>query len=189
MISSLPATFWNTSPPPHTAFRNIYDLLKPGGVAIITVPYSIDPVGTSEHFPQLNQYVVSDLGGKPVLVNRTPSGKFEVFDQLVFHFAASPSLEMREFSESGLRDLLAELSFDSPKWYGESNDNYGIVWPERWSLPFALRKGPASFGAATIHELVRELAAAKREGSRHKSLLEHFNRRLWTRMGRAAKLL
>lgn len=176
-------------PPVETAFQNIWKLLKPGGVAILTVPYSVDPVGTAERFPELNQYAVSDVGGRPVLINRTINGEFEVFDELVFHFAKSPSLEMREFSEAGLGELLAELPFDPPRWYGEPYETYGIVWPERWSLPFALRKGAACFGAATIGELVKELEAAKREAVAQKALLEHFNRRLWTRMGRVARLV
>lgn len=179
----------HVSPPAQTGFHNIWKLLRPGGIAIMTVPYSVEAVGTSERFPQLNQYCVSEIGGRAVLVNRTVAGEFQVFDDLVFHLAASPSLEMREFSETGLRELLANLSFGVPNWYGASHDSYGIVWPEPWSLPFALRKGEASFSPATIRELVNELKVARLEAVVQKSSLDHLNRRRWTRMGRAVKLL
>ena len=179
----------HVSPPAQTGFPNIRKLLRPGGVAIMTVPYSVEAVGTAERFPQLNQYCVSAIGGRAVLVNRTVAGEFQVFDELVFHLAASPSLEMREFSETGLRELLAELSYGAPRWHGESYESYGIVWPEPWSLPFALRKGEPSFSAATIRELVKELKVARLEAAVQKASLDHMNRRRWTRMGRAVKLL
>ena len=167
-------------PPVETAFQNAYKLVKSGGVIIMSVPYSVEDTSTSEHFPELNSFSITTAGGRPVLVNRTAEGQVQTFENLVFHFAATPSLEMREFSEQGLKKLLAGAGFEEIRWHGDEYPPFGILWNEPWSLPFAIRKGPPSFGSETIRELMGEFArAAKRDAQ-----LDHMNRRRWSRLGR-----
>jgi SAM-dependent methyltransferase len=177
-------------PPVETAFQNAYQLLKPGGVAILSVPYSIEDAGTIEHFPQLNEFSITDVGGRSVLVNRTAEGQLQIFENLVFHVGtAAPSLEMREFSERGLRQLLTGAGFNSIRWHTDEFPPYGIVWHEPWSLPFAIRKGPPWFGADTIRELMGELKNANHRTAQQKSALEHYKKRRWIELGRKLGLL
>ena len=172
-------------PPAEAGFRNAYSLLKPGGVVIMTVPYSIEDAGTIEHFPKLTEFAVTSLGGQAVLVNRTADGEFQVFHNLTFHLGATPSLEMREYSEKGLKALLAGVGFDGIQWYGEDYLPYGIKWGEQWSLPLVLRKGARSFGAGTIRELMGELADARERADRHKSEFDLLNQRRWVKLGKS----
>ena len=88
----------HVAPPVEAALANACRILKPDGVLIFTVPYSIE-AARSEHYPDLHQFGFAEVGGKLVLVNRTPSGEMQVFEDPVFHrSAAGDSLEMREFS-------------------------------------------------------------------------------------------
>ena len=56
-----------------------------------------------EHFAGLHQTGIADIDGRPVLVNRSRDGGYEVFDELVFHGGQGSTLEMRVFSESDIR--------------------------------------------------------------------------------------
>ena len=144
-------------PPVEAGFQNVYKLLKPSGMAILSVPYSIEPAGTIEHFPELKEFKIMDVGGRSVMVNRKGDGSIEVFENLVFHLGATPSVEMREFSEQGLRQLIAEAGFYEVSWQDQDYPPFGIVWNEPWSLPIVVRKGPPAFGADTIRELMGEI--------------------------------
>ncbi len=73
------------------------DLLKPGGYLILTVP--MKPEGTTdEHFPDLFDFRIVEFGQDRVLVNRTRSGSYQVFDNLIFHGGPGFTLEMRVLS-------------------------------------------------------------------------------------------
>jgi SAM-dependent methyltransferase len=84
-------------PPVEDAFRNLYRLLKPDGLLLLTVPYSIE-ARTREHFPELFEYALASPGGKTVLVNRRRDGSMEVFENLCFHGGDGSTLEMRVFT-------------------------------------------------------------------------------------------
>lgn len=170
-------------PPAEAGFRNAYSLLKPGGVVVMSVPYSIEDAGTIEHFPRLHQFSVTEVGGRAVLVNRTADGQLQVFDNLVFHLGATPSLEMREYSERGFKQLLATAGFEQIRWHGDDYLPYGIVWGEQWSLPLVLRKGPPSYSADTMRELMGELEHARTTADAVKSELHLLNQRKWVKLG------
>ena len=172
-------------PPAETGFHNAYALLKPGGVVVMSVPYSIEDSGTIEHFPQLNDFSVIEAGGRSVLLNRTSEGTLQVFENLAFHLDLTPSLEMREFSEHGLKQMLASAGFDEIRWHGDGYPQFGIVWREPWSLPLALRKGEAHFDASAIRELMGELVAANRRATASKSELHLLNQPRWVKLGRS----
>ena len=171
-------------PPAETGFKNAYALLKPGGVVIMSVPYSIEDAGTIEHFPNVHRSAVVDVGGQAVMLNRTAEGGLEVFENLVFHLGATPSLEMREYSELGLRELLSGAGFDEIRWHGGEYLPYGIVWNEQWSLPLSLRKGRPTYEAGTMSELMAELGAARKSGADLQSDFDSLSQRKWVKLGR-----
>ena len=134
--------FEHVAPPNHQAFRNAYDMLKPNGVLVFTVPYEIEE--SAEHFPELYEYGLAQVGDRIVMVNRTRAGEMQVFENLTFHRSgAGKALEMRVFSEKMLRDVLAVAGFSGVKIYTESYRPFGIVTRRVVvALPIAARKGP-----------------------------------------------
>lgn len=150
-ITRVPESLWGTydfvissevfehvPPPVEVAFENLHRLLRPGGVAIFTVPYSLG-ARTIEHFPTLHDWSAIEEGDQIVLRNVTSSGEVETFDDLVFHGGEGATLEFRLFSEAGLREAFAKAGFSRVEIYGDTCVPYGIVWEGPWSLPFAAR--------------------------------------------------
>jgi SAM-dependent methyltransferase len=131
--------FEHVGPPVSRAFKNTLRLLKPGGVLVLTVPYA--PAGeTVEHFPELHQYHIDKRDKQKVLVNRTAHGEVQEFNNLVFHGGDGDTLEMRVFSESGvLRDLEC-AGFTNIHIHREPFSQFGIAWPQEWSLPISARR-------------------------------------------------
>src|SRR5258706_7489496 len=66
-------------PPVETAFADIRRLLKPTGVLVFTVPYSLEEQ-TREHFSDLHEFTVARLGGSSILLNRTDEGLLQVYE-------------------------------------------------------------------------------------------------------------
>lgn len=131
--------FEHVAPPIHLAFENAYRLLKPGGVLIFTVPYSLE-LDTKEHFPELFQYEIRRDTGKPVLYNITRDGREQVFDKLNFHGGAGETLEMRLFSLDGIKHGLKSVGFQEIDLLDEPCFRFGIYLRNQWSLPVIARK-------------------------------------------------
>lgn len=131
--------FEHVAPPVSRAFENTLHLLKFGGVFIFTVPYAKTGM-TVEHFPDLHNYHLDNRNGKQVLVNLTADGQKQEFDQLVFHGGEGETLEMRVFSESGVQDELRRAGFSDIRIHGQSCPEFGIYWPQDWSLPISARR-------------------------------------------------
>ena len=93
-------------PPVERAFAAMHAMLKPDALLLLTTPYSLGG-RTAEHFPQLHQYTLADLGGRTVLINRRRDGGIETFENLVFHGGHGSTLEMRCFTEDSLRAILS----------------------------------------------------------------------------------
>jgi SAM-dependent methyltransferase len=126
-------------PPIESAFANLCRLLKPNGLLLLTVPYTIDrPL--QEHFPALNNFALASPGGKTVLVNRTADGKLEVFDDLSFHGGDGSTLELRVFSEDALKSILTTAGFNEAEVASQSIPEFGVDHSETWSLPIIARK-------------------------------------------------
>jgi hypothetical protein len=117
---------------------------------------------TGEHFPNLHQHGLAQVGDRIVLVNRTREGRLEVFDDLVFHGGAGSTLEMRRFSETGLRSRFRDAGFKEVRIYSEGYAPFGVCHAETWSLPMTARKEPFTLDAACVAELVGQSAKLRR---------------------------
>jgi SAM-dependent methyltransferase len=137
LISS--EVFEHVSPPVERVFLHSYQLLKPGGVLILTVPYGkIEK--TIEHFPDLYDYSLDLVDDRYVLTNTTREGNTQKYDNLLFHGGPGSTLEMRVFAE---RDLLAHLTaagFTDLHVHSEACFQSGIWWRQAWSLPISARR-------------------------------------------------
>jgi len=126
--------FEHIVPPVSPAFENAQRLLKPTGVLIFTVPYTLSPE-TQEHFPDLYQYeIIQRPDNKLILRNTTRDGREQTFEYLVFHGGPGNTLEMRVFSQAGLLTEFERAGFRvkiRPEPYWE----FGIFWKDSWSLP------------------------------------------------------
>jgi SAM-dependent methyltransferase len=132
--------FEHVEPPVSRAFEGARRLLKPGGLLVLTVPFTIESDQTLEHFPELHDWklVQRDDGGYTVH-NRRRDGTVEEFPHPVFHGGPGTTLEMRVFSrESLLRDL-RNAGFSDIRVADEPVPEFGIHWPVTWSLPIVAR--------------------------------------------------
>ncbi len=130
--------FEHVVPPIGRAFRNAHALLKPGGVMVFTVPFSLD-ADTVEHFPELHDWRIVVEDGRHVLLNRTADGRAQRFADLVFHGGPGSTLEMRLFARDALLRELAAAGFRDVRLAAEPCVEHGIVWPEPWSVPVVAR--------------------------------------------------
>lgn len=127
-------------PPIENAFANLFRMLKPDGLLVMTTPYTLGGK-TREHFPELDDFTLASLSGKTVLVNRRRDGSVEVFEDLVFHGGPGSTVEMRVFTEASLRDNLLGAGFSSVRVATENVPEFGVEHGETWSLPIVARKG------------------------------------------------
>jgi SAM-dependent methyltransferase len=115
----------HVAPPVETAFQNMYDLLKPGGVTILTVPMNLDRA-TREHFPNLHDWRIETTESGHVLVNQRTDGAVERFDQLCFHGGKGLTLEFRFFSRRGLIRTINRAGFRIATIYEKTIGPYAI---------------------------------------------------------------
>ena len=130
--------FEHVAPPVTRAFCNARRLLKPEGVFIFTVPFTLEP-DTVEHFPSLHDYRVVETEHGWQLKNRTADGLVEVHGNLVFHGGPGTTLEMRQFSLAALEREFTAAGFSRLRVAAEAFPAFGIAWPEPWSVPMVAR--------------------------------------------------
>ena len=135
--------FEHVRPPVARAFENVFRLLRPGGLFILTVPYGLQPE-TIEHFPELHDFSVAEVDGKHVLTNITRGGAVQKFDRLVFHGGPGTTLEMRVFAECDIIRHLTSVGFLNVAIHREPLFQFGIWWPQQWSRPISARKPKAN---------------------------------------------
>ena len=135
--------FEHVAPPVDRAFIGAFNLLKPGGTFVLTVPY-FKANETIEHFPNLNDFQVLEFGPDHYLVNRRTDGEYEVFDDIVFHGGAGQTLEMRIFGEADVVLRLQRSGFEKIVIHRENDPAVGIIHREDWALPItAVKPGQA----------------------------------------------
>ncbi len=151
-------------PPVESAFANLYRLLKPNGVLLLTVPYGIN-MPPKEHFPEMHQYALAAVGGKTMLVNRRRDGATEVFEDLCFHGGDGSTLELRVFTEETLTSILLGAGFSEVRIASENIPEFGVDHAETWSLPIVARKGK-------LQPSITEVARAYADALRHSAEVE-----------------
>ena len=119
----------------------------------MTVPYELQGE-TQEHFPDFSDFGTVVLRSGAVLVNRTAGGELQLFSDLVFHGGRGSTLELRCFSESGLRKALADAGFAYVRIHAEDYPEFGIVHQEAWSLPIAARRRVPEGNRELVYELL-----------------------------------
>ncbi|SRR5579883_2256061 len=173
--------FEHVTPPVENAFRNVFQMLKPGGVLLMTVPYSIEPE-TLEHYPELHQFGFAQVAGELVLVNRTKSGELQIFEKPVFHWAGGQkSLEARQFTEADLCATMRRAGFSDVRIYTEHYAPFGIEYAETWSLPIAARKGDFSFRADSARDVLEQWRDLR---AKHVAQMDRLSKSYWFRIGR-----
>jgi len=130
--------FEHVAPPVRRAFVNARALLRPGGLLILTVPFSLEP-HTVEHFPELYDWRIENDGDRFRLVNVTSDGRMQTFDNLCFHGGPGTTLEMRLFSRAGLLRELDDAGFVDARFESGAYDPFGIRWLYPWSVPIVAR--------------------------------------------------
>jgi len=132
--------FEHVPPPVGQAFANLHRLLKPGGICILSVPYT-DSGETLEHFPELYDFKLVRDKGTMRLLNKTRDGANQVFENLSFHGGGGATLEMRLFSKPSLMELLANANFTDIKFYDMDIPKHGILLGgDSASLTISMRK-------------------------------------------------
>jgi SAM-dependent methyltransferase len=135
--------FEHVAPPIDRAFVNAFDLLKPGGHLVFTVPWTTSDE-TEEHFPELNDYRIIGFGDESVLVNRTRDARYQLHTNLVFHGGDGETLEMRIFCRAALESHFARAGFIDVRVHGEDFATFGIIHKEPFpSPPFVASKPSA----------------------------------------------
>lgn len=117
--------FEHIQQPVGPAFRNLFELLKPGGVVIFSAPAYDGP--TIEHFPRLHDYRIIESKGVRHLENTTIDGEVERFEDLVFHGGPGASLEMRLFGRGDVEQHLRDAGLSSVRYFTEAVPEFGVV--------------------------------------------------------------
>ncbi len=131
--------FEHIPPPVSRAFKGAFDILKPGGSFIFSVPYKLEG-DTEEHFPDLHDFEIKNDAGEPILINRLRDGSIKTYRELVFHGGDGATLEMRLFSEQGVLRELRDAGFSDIQFLREDVLLYGIVNKHPWSFPLSAKK-------------------------------------------------
>lgn len=134
--------FEHTFPPVIAAFRGAHQILKRGGLLILTVPYTLKE-HTLEHYPLCTDYKMVDLEDGESGVELTLQDGSRVLDKHpVWHGGAGNTLEMRVFCRNHLLECFRSSSFEILEEFAYGIPQFGILTnlQENWSLPIAARK-------------------------------------------------
>jgi SAM-dependent methyltransferase len=138
--------FEHVPPPVERAFAGAYQLLKPGGALVLSVPFTPMGAGASagasadvEHFPELFDYRLVPTPTGQRLENTTRDGRRQTFTDLRFHGGPGLALEMRQFSRADLLQALGDAGFTEIRLINAPCWEHGIVWLEGHSQPLIAR--------------------------------------------------
>ena len=122
----------HVAPPVESSMSHLRAVLRRGGVAVLTVPFTRWPKHV-EHFPNLHRWSLDESGSEPVLVNERADGTVERFTSLCFH-GPGHSLEMRVFTEESFVTALESAGFVDVSFSNHPCLRYGILMPD-WPGP------------------------------------------------------
>ena len=131
--------FEHVRPPVSIPFKNLFELLKPNGICVLSVPLG-EGKETIEHFPELYNFQIIKQGKKTILHNKSKEGRDQYFENLRFHGGDGSTLEMRIFSKKFLIEAAQASSFKDYKIYNDNVSKYGIYWEAYSSFPITFRK-------------------------------------------------
>jgi SAM-dependent methyltransferase len=131
--------FEHVPPPVEPAFAGLFELLRPGGLLVFSVPYSAEGE-TRELFPDLHRYEVVAEGGGHVLRNTTRDGRVQEFSDLVFHGGPGETLELRAFALPDLLTRFAAAGFTDMRVHREPHFEHGVWWPGWDGWPITARR-------------------------------------------------
>ncbi len=131
--------FEHVPPPVFRAFEGSFALLKPGGLFVLTVPFT-DVPKTVEHFPDLREFKIVEFAGDYVLINRNAKGRLSARDGLVFHGGPGDTLEMRVFSRADTLAWLAKAGFVDIMVHEGAAPEWGVIPPHHHGLPITARR-------------------------------------------------
>jgi SAM-dependent methyltransferase len=124
-------------PPAARAFTGLFKILKPGGIAVLSVPHSRAGEAHIEHFPEMSDTKL-EMEPSPHWTGFTPDGEFHSFGDLVFHGGLGSTLEFRTYSQDSFRAFLEDAGFKILEIL--PNDRlHGIVWGP-WSRVWLVQK-------------------------------------------------
>ena len=147
--------FEHVVPPLQKAFDGAFDLLRPGGHLIFTVPYSLGEKGV-EHYPELHDYRVVQFGDEYVVINRTVDGRYVVHQNPVFHGGPGTTLEMRIPSLNELARHMQAAGFTFQVF--EANvPEWGIIYTQQPDRPILAKKPAAADLGERPSNALREL--------------------------------
>lgn len=138
LISS--EVFEHVPPPASRAFTGAAEILKPGGLLLLTVPYVTTSQPTIEHYPTLHSFHIEQTADGPVLLNTRVDGVEERFENPLFHDGLGLTLEMRVFSRDSLTAELLAAGFEDVKFWDQTCHPHGIVWQDQAHLPVTARR-------------------------------------------------
>ena len=173
----------HVAPPVERTLEEICRLLKPHGFLAATVPCTPDDA-MREHFPELHEYRVIELGDSEVLVNRRRDGSLEAREDLVFHEGPGAVLEMRQWGRSGLRSKLVAAGFREVHFLMDDVAESGILFDGDVSQPLIARKEPFRVSAAAQCELLDDWIAARAESRLLADRMRMASQSRWVRLGR-----
>lgn len=180
----------HVAPPVECALEEACRLLKPGGFLGITV-YCSPSDQMREHFPELDEFRIVQLGDSQVLVNRRQDGSLEVRDDLIFHGGSGATLEMREFGMTALENQLRNAGFREVFFLTENLPAVGVLFDRDVSQPLIARKEPFVMDRRGQSQLAEEWGAAnelaRRQQERADSLAAQVRmaeESRWLRLGR-----
>lgn len=112
--------------PVDPVFKNLYSLLNPGGVLVLSIPTREGQ--TIEHFPELKGYAVTRDSRGWVLNGIQKDGHAFASRQLSFHGGPGATLEMRIFGRSSVLEALQDAGFAEIEEIVTEDPNTGLVW-------------------------------------------------------------
>jgi SAM-dependent methyltransferase len=113
--------------PVETSFSTLFELLRPGGVLIMTTP-TYEGAATVEHFPPLTHYEVINQAGSWVLRGTAADSVPYEARGLTFHGGEGATLEMRLYAAGDIQRHLDHAGFQSVEEQNLDRPNLGILW-------------------------------------------------------------
>jgi hypothetical protein len=99
-------------PPLQDSLDGLYLMIRDGGFLIVSVPISKIESEVDEHYLGLVDYRVGQEGGEVNVTGVYDDGFSRTIPKPIFHGGPGYTLEMRKFSLTGFRKLLAKTGFE-----------------------------------------------------------------------------